>query len=362
MNWNTAVVITNLLTGFQPLTRIVLICIICRIKQLMKRRRRNPQARNSQDRDYHLRSLLRRALVQKLDLDFMPSRQYRLEQPKRWQSCSSSDSRESSAALSLDRYVKAFIGDKCTEEKEDRRNCTPGAPEGFDTQRGLRSSSPLHMDRIEECSTSIFSISDEHADWSQHGYHNLHQLSTFQIRDQGGGWEHVRVLPGLSSGQPLISEDSVHRLGMSLTPMPQDFLPSIDAARFNSAEPRWFVSVQIRASTDMSPESVKLVSTKLLPVGVDILIGKGLFDVLRGVPALGSMSMSPESLNWTPHETWISTSSTIDDHVWPPEIGAQFTQEYLDNPQCSISPPDSNIAPSWSGSYGSIIELSSSFA
>lgn len=151
----------------------------------MKRRRRNPQAGKPPP---HPRSPLRQALVQKLELDFMASRQYHSERSKTWQSGSSSDSQELSAASSLDRYVKAVLGDdKCTEEKEDtsgshrpRRNHTPASKDldALPWGQSLISSSPLHMSRIEESSTSAFSISGEYADWTQHGYdHNHHQLS-----------------------------------------------------------------------------------------------------------------------------------------------------------------------------------------
>ncbi|KAJ4234386.1 hypothetical protein NW759_001377 [Fusarium solani] len=362
MSWNPPVPVVNLLTSFQPLMQINLFCIIYNIKELMKRRRRNPQAGKPPPR-----SLMREALLQQLELDLMPFRKYRSRRSEAWRSVSSSVSQESSAALSLDRYVKAFVGDKCTEKEDTsgtrrlRRNHTPPASEDFDTRRGLISSSPLHMNRIEEYSTSAFSTSGEHpvAEWTRHGYHHNHsQLSNFQILDQEGCWQYVQVKFDLSLGHSLVSEDTVRRLGIMLIPMPLDFSHSIYSTHLGLVEPRSCAAIQLRASPEMSPVSTNLASTKLLPGGWDMIVGKGLLDMLGGFTALPFMSMSPGYLNWTPPEPWIPIYSPMNNVTWALEDGAQCSRGYLNHPQCSIPQPDSDMRPPRPGLCGSTVELS----
>lgn len=304
-----------------------------------------------------------------LGCDLKRYRFHRQEWPRACGYFSSSVSEESSAASSLDKYVKAVLGDECTEEKDDtdgtrnpRRNDTPPGSEDFDTGRGLISASPVHMNRVEEYSISPFSTSGEHpvGDWTRHGYdHNHHQLSGFQIFDQRGGWEHVRVALDLSSRHSLISEDTVHRLRISLIMMPPG-LPGLIHTRFGSAPFASFAMVQMRTLTGMSAVRANLMSTMLLPVGLDILIGESLFEMLGGLAALPLMTMSPEFLNWTPPDPLIPTLPTIDPSSLL-EGGGQFTQEHLDHSEHPVSQPDSNIGPSWPGLCGSTMEFPDNF-
>ncbi|KAM6534944.1 hypothetical protein FALCPG4_004561 [Fusarium falciforme] len=369
MSWNPPMPVVNLLTSFQPLMRINLFCIIYNIKELMKRRRRNPQAGKPPPR-----SLLREALVQQLDFAFRKYHSRHSEWPRACQCASSSVSQESSAALSLDRYVKAVIGDKCTEEKDDtdgirrpRRNHTPASEDinALHQGKGLISSSSPHMNRIEEYSPSALSTSGEHpvADWTRHGYHDNHsQLSNFQILDQEGCWKYVQVKFDLSLGHSLVREDTVRRLGIMLIPMPLDFSHSIYSTHLGLVEPRSCAAIQLRISPEMSPVSTNLASTKFLPEGWDMIVGKRLLDMLGGFTALSFMSMSPVYLNWIPPEPWIPTCSTMNHVTWTLEDGVQCSREYLNHPQCSIPQPESEIIPPWPGLCGSEIELSSNLA
>ncbi|KAM0439927.1 hypothetical protein ACHAPT_001025 [Fusarium lateritium] len=329
-------------------------------REPVRQRRRNPQSGESAQF-----SPLKEALIYKLDNDLGQYRSHRLRQSKTWGS-ESSDNQEPSPALSLDKYVKAVLDDEYHSEKDpvgtsdvgqSSRNHTPD-PGDLRQRRG--SASP-RTSRRKERSKSAFSNTNEKlkgaARARQGSDYSTHQEPwIFEIRGQKGSWKPIQAVLNKSATHSLINVDAVHRLGISLNPMPPSHSASMPSALSGTLEPRWWVDVQMRSSLGgMSPVRVCLASTTFLTGGSDMIVGQSLFEKLVGDMSLSSMSSSP---GWAYYGLSTSASSIKDTAVPSLEDDYyQLSHEHFDYSHHQTE----NAGPSWAELYSPGLGLSNEF-